>query len=205
MAIYRGGLTGMNRKRTTSSNHRENEMEELIWCQQIPRCNLVLQHGNSNYVDAKLVQYRSEAEYRVQPVLQNTSMFGNSMKFQEMLQYKAIIMLEGNDVSTGLKWSLYSNSVVLTPKPTCTSWAMEELLQPFVHYIPLYDNLTNVEEQVQWIRDHDDEAQQIAHNGKLWMLDLAYHPQVAKDTEDILDETFERYMKHFIYNPNLQI
>jgi hypothetical protein len=34
----------------------------------------------------------------------NVSLFGDSKTLQEMLQYKALIMLEGNDVSSGLKW-----------------------------------------------------------------------------------------------------
>ena len=48
---------------------------------------------------------------------------------------------------TTLDW-LSFESVVLMPKPTCTSWAMEELLEPWVHYIPLRDDLSGIEIQV---------------------------------------------------------
>ena len=202
MAVYRGALTGANRARKPSADQNETEKQDVEYCNAIPRCSLVLNHGTSNYVDAKLVSAREE---RIPRVLRDVTMFGAGMNFEQMLEYKAIIMLEGNDVSTGLKWSLYSNSVVLTPKPTCTSWAMEELLVPYVHYVPIYENLTNVEEQVKWVMEHDAEAEQIAYNGKLWMMDLAYHNDVKKDTEEIIDETFRRYMKHFVYNPNLTI
>jgi hypothetical protein len=34
----------------------------------------------------------------------NVSLYGDTKTLQEMLQYKALIMLEGNDVSSGLKW-----------------------------------------------------------------------------------------------------
>jgi hypothetical protein len=204
MAVYRGALTGMNKASMNRKKSKSSEVVEIQWCTEVPRCNLVLQHGTSQYVNAKLVPYKSDID-RVSPVLNNVTMIGGSMNFYEMLQYKAIIMLEGNDVSSGLKWALFSNSVVLMPQPTCTSWAMEELLQPYVHYIPLYDNLTNVEEQVQWMIDHDDIAEQIAINGRLWMTDLIYHPDASKDTEQIIDETFRRYMNHFLYNPSLQV
>ena len=190
MAVYRGALTGTNRVTSTAKmNKDDKELLNVVYCQEIPRCSLVFNHINSEYVDAKLVASKIKDE-RIPATLRNVTMFGNGMNFQQMLEYKAIIMLEGNDVSTGLKWSLYSNSVVLTPKPTCTSWAMEELLVPYVHYIPLYDNLTNVEEQVKWMIEHDEEAEQIAYNGKLWMMDLVYHTDVKKDTEEIMDETF---------------
>ena len=39
---------------------------------------------------------------------------------------------------------------------------MEELLEPYVHYVPLYPNLSNVDEQMQWILDHDRQARSIA-------------------------------------------
>jgi hypothetical protein len=205
MAVYRGALTGTNRVTTPPKmNANDKELLDIDYCQEIPRCSLVFNYGQSDLIDAKLVASKTKDE-RIPAKLQNITMYGNSMNFQQMLEYKAIIMLEGNDVSTGLKWSLYSNSVVLTPKPTCTSWAMEELLVPYVHYIPLYDNLTNVEEQVKWMIEHDKEAEQIAYNGKLWMMDLVYHTDVKKDTEEIIDETFRRYMKHFVYNPDLTI
>ena len=43
-------------------------------------------------------------------------------------------------MASGLKWMLFSNSVVFMAPPTKTSWAMEEKLVPYVHYIPLWQN-----------------------------------------------------------------
>ena len=42
------------------------------------------------------------------------------------------LFCSGNDVSSGVKWAMLSQSVVLMPPPTVTSWAMEELLEPWV-------------------------------------------------------------------------
>lgn len=39
---------------------------------------------------------------------------------------------------------LYSNSVVFMPLPTRVTWAMEDLLVPFVQYIPLANDLSNL-------------------------------------------------------------
>jgi Glycosyl transferase family 90 len=195
MAVYRGALTGRNKADYKSS--------DLKFCVQVPRCNLVYQHGNSSLVDAMLVPY-GKMKYPLSDPLNGVKMFGNPMSMEEMLQYKAIIMLEGNDVSSGLKWALFSNSVVLTQAPTCTSWAMEELLVPWVHYIPINDDLSDVEEKVQWILDHDDMAQTIARNGRLWIADLVYHPDADRENEMINDETLRRYRSHFAYNPSLE-
>ena len=196
IAVYRGALTGRNK-----AQHRS---KDLKFCASVPRCNLVYQTGNSSLVDAKLVPYRN-FKYPISDPLNGVAMFGSSMTMAEMLQYKAIIMLEGNDVSSGLKWALFSNSVVLTQTPTCTSWALEELLQPWVHYIPLLDDLSDVELKVQWMLDNDFEAQKIARNGRLWIADLVYHPDAVKDNELVIDETFKRYRAHFTYNPSLNV
>ena len=126
MAVYRGALTGRNKADYKSS--------DLKFDVQVPRCNIVYQHGNSLLVDAMLVPY-GKMKYPLSDQLNGVKMFGNPMSMEEMLKYKAIVMLERNDVSSGLKWALFSNSVVLTQTPTCTSWAMEELLVPWVHYI----------------------------------------------------------------------
>ena len=195
MAVYRGALTGRNKADYKSS--------DLNFCVQVPRCNLVYQHGNSSLVDAMLVPY-GKMKYPLSDPLDGVKMFGNPMSMEEMLKYKAIVMLEGNDVSSGLKWALFSNSVVLTQAPTCTSWAMEELLVPWVHYIPINDDLSDVEEKVQWILDHDDEARAIARNGRLWIADLVYHPDADEENEMIIDETMRRYSAHFAYNPSLK-
>ena len=106
-------------------------------------------------------------------------------------------MPEGNDVSSGLKWALLSNSVPLTGPPTATSWAMEALLVPWIHYVPVKEDLSDVEEKVAWIVEHDEEAQYIAKRGSLWIQDLLFHKDSEKDNEAINREVLRRYASHF--------
>jgi len=80
----------------------------------------------------------------------------------EMLKYKYLLSIEGNDVATGLKWMLYSNSVVLMANPTVSTWAMEDLLLPFVHYIPLSSDYSNLLEMMKWAEEHQDACQVIS-------------------------------------------
>ena len=54
----------------------------------------------------------------------------------------------GNDVATGLKWMLASNSVVLMPSPRREIWSHESLLQPYVHYIPLKADMCDLLEKI---------------------------------------------------------
>jgi len=86
------------------------------------------------------------------------------MTLEEQLQYKFLVSLQGNDVASGLKWMLYSNSVVMMAKPTICSWAMEDQLEPFVHYLPLEDDFSNLEEIYQWAISNEDACIAIANN-----------------------------------------
>ena len=202
VAIFRGALTG-NHDNIGMPRSQIRDMTELERCFLLPRCWISLVYHNATLVDAKLTQFSVYKDiYMLPPVIKYKSEWislnGTNMSLKDILKYKGLIMLEGNDVSSGLKWALYSNSVVLMPKPVYTSWAMEELLQPWVHYIPI-DPLssTDIEDKMRWILDHDKEAQQIAQNGRLWISDLVLHPMVRQEEEAIFDEILRRYALHF--------
>ena len=197
-AIYRGLCTGRSKSMYRGKN--TDAISEYDLCQQIPRCRLVYEYHNSTLVDAKLTaSTHTDQSYSIHGI----PMIGHSLSMKELLQNKGIIMIEGNDVSSGLKWALFSKSVVLTQTPTVTSWAMEELLVPWVHYIPLANDLSDVHEKVQWMLDHDMEAQEIANNGHLWMTDMIFHPDAMREHEEIIRETFRRYQTHFRYDPRI--
>jgi hypothetical protein len=136
---------------------------------------------------------------RVNQTIRGVTVYTNHdrLSLAQMLKFKGIVILEGNDVSSGLKWALASRSVVLMPRPTYTSWAMEELLEPWVHYIPLAEDLVDVEEKIQWMVDNDLAARQIANRGALWMVDLVDHPDAAREELVIEQDILRRYGAHF--------
>jgi hypothetical protein len=118
----------------------------------------------------------------------------------EQLRCKAIIILEGNDVATGLKWALLSRSVVMMPPPTVTSWLMEEILVPWVHFIPLDADGSNAEERVQWMIDNDEKARKIAERATLFMYDLMFHPEADSDDLQVKTEIMRRYQEFFVHS-----
>jgi hypothetical protein len=188
MTVFRGALTGFTR-----DGYKQNTTA-FDNCMIIRRCRLVLRHDKSNLVDARLIQTNGV----LPDILDGTKLTGQVLSTEQQLHYKAIIMLEGNDVASGLKWVLLSNSVVMMQPPSYTSWAMEELLEPWVHYIPLNEELSDVEEKMQWVLDHDDHAQQIAERGTLWIQDLVLHSDAVNDDKQIEEEIIRRYRAHFV-------
>lgn len=203
-AIFRGQFTG--RYPVGMKSDVVKQLSAMEQCDLLHRCRLVYKSSfNSTLVDAKLALPILDVRKDFPQEINGVPLYGDRVSIEDMLSYKAIIMLEGNDVSSGLKWALYSNSVVLTQTPTKTSWAMEELLEPWVHYVPLADDLSDVEEKMQWVIDNDEEAQKIALRGKLWIHDLVFHPDAEVDEELIFDEIVRRSKAHFVRNPLMEL
>lgn len=121
LAVFRGQLTG---SRDGYDKHLPDEEN----CHNLKRCRLVYNHANSTLVYARLTSTRG----RMPNILNGVELIGGKVKIDSLLEYKGIIMIEGNDVASGLKWALLSQSIVLMPNPKHTSWCMEELLQPWV-------------------------------------------------------------------------
>lgn len=80
---------------------------------------------------------------------------------REHLDYKFIMALEGNDVASNLKWVMSSNSIAVMTRPTCETWFMEGRLIPNYHYIEIKDDLSDLEERLNYYIYHPDEAQLI--------------------------------------------
>lgn len=123
------------------------------------------------------------------------------LSMAEQLRCKYLLSLEGNDVASGLKWMLASNSVVVMPPPTCESWACESLLQPFVHYVPVSHDLSDLEEVVHWCRAHDDQCRTIAENGRAFIGPFLDEREEA----DLVNAVIEAFAAKVVFRPSAAI
>jgi len=183
-AIFRGGLTGTGK---CDDLYPDNPYQR---CMCIPRCRLVYENANSTLLDARLTM-------KVPMTLNGVPLVGPAAARHDMMKHKALVFLEGNDVSTGVKWGLYSQSVVLMPPPTKTSWMMEECLEPWIHYVPIKPDLTDILEKIQWVLDHDAVAHRISQRATIWMNDLLFHPDAKSDDKILYHKILEYYRQHF--------
>lgn len=154
-AVWRGATNGfveMDDDGYVIKNRRSN------------RFLIVEKYLNSNSVDVGLSKInRDTLLFRYQSAMKET------MTIQQIRQYKYIISLEGNDKDSGLNWKLKSNSVVLMCKPIVNSWLMEEKLQPSVHYVQIADDLSDLEEKIDWCNNHSNICHDIIYNANQYM------------------------------------
>jgi hypothetical protein len=124
----------------------------------------------------------------------NEYIIAETMNYKEMLQYKFLLSIEGNDVATNLKWSLLSNSVVLMAKPTKCSWFMEDNLIPFEHYVPLEDDYSNIEEMYTWCIENLEKCDTISKNATKYIEKFLDDENEIYITNQVLECYFE-YVK----------
>ena len=85
------------------------------------------------------------------------------------MDYKYTITLDGNFSPWARGPSmLYSKSVPLVVESEGTP-LYQRSWEPYVHYIPVKLDLSDLIEKIEWLKKNDDKAKEIAHNGsKLW-------------------------------------
>lgn len=80
------------------------------------------------------------------------------------LKYKYLISLDGNAATgTRVSWIMYSNSVLVKQMSDKIQWYYTAL-KPYVNYIPLKHDLTDIFDQIEWMKNHDSEVKQISIN-----------------------------------------
>ena len=98
----------------------------------------------------------------------------------EMMAYRYIVSVEGNDVATNLKWAMASNSVVMMPRPRVETFFAEGSLKEYVHYVPIKDDCSDLVDQVLWCESRFDKCKSIAEAATLYA-------KKFRDVEIVLD------------------
>ena len=88
------------------------------------------------------------------------------MSVESQMRSKFVISAQGNDVATNLKYLLASNSVPIMVRPTVCSWVMEDRLRPWVHYLPVAEDYSDLEDTRAWGAEHPEECRRIAAAGR---------------------------------------
>jgi len=108
---------------------------------------------------------------------------GDWHTIEDQLQYKYLLSIEGNDVATNLKWIMLSNSVCIMPLPQICSWFMEDHLVPYVHFVPVSEDFSDLEEVYEWCLEHDAECEEISKNATEFakqFLDLEREDEITR-------------------------
>jgi hypothetical protein len=87
---------------------------------------------------------------------------------EQHVENKYILIVDGNCIASAHQWVFGSGSVpIMITHPDNNYW-FKDYLKPMVHYVPIAYDLSDLQEKIQWLADHDEEAEQIAKNAMLF-------------------------------------
>lgn len=112
---------------------------------------------------------------------QNDHWLKSRITFDQHLEFKFILALEGNDVASNLKWIMSSNSLAVMPKPKFETWFMEGTLIPDYHYVLIKDDYSDLEERLNYYIQNPDEGEKISKNANVYVSQFR-----NRDREDLI-------------------
>ncbi|WP_062307923.1 glycosyl transferase family 90 [Polynucleobacter sinensis] len=97
-------------------------------------------------------------------------------------RYKYLIDIDGNtNAWSALFQKLLSGSAVLKVASPghYRQWYYDQLI-PWVNFVPVKSDMSDLVEKIHWLRDHDDEAKEIGVNGAKLAYQLTYERELEK-------------------------
>ncbi|KAI8608243.1 glycosyl transferase family 90-domain-containing protein [Chytriomyces sp. MP71] len=86
------------------------------------------------------------------------------VEFDKAVRFKYLLVVDGNSWPSRLQQYLQTNSVVLYNGIFTDFYTAN--LKPMVHYVPIKLDYSDLEEKMDWLQQHDEEAQKIVQNAQ---------------------------------------
>lgn len=120
------------------------------------------------------------------------------LDYKQQSGYKYIINIDGHVTAFRISLEMNMGSVILLVKSKYSIWFMKKL-RPYVHYVPIKEDLSDLLDQIRWCRSHDTECQEIVQNAKSF-----YSIYLSKDgILNYIQNTLVQLKQHmgtYIYN-----
>lgn len=90
------------------------------------------------------------------------NLFSSHIDYTEFFKYKIFFIIDGNCIASNHMWGFATGCIpFLISNAKC--W-FSEFIIPYVHYIPINYDLSNLFEQIDWVRNNDELAYKISEN-----------------------------------------
>ena len=102
------------------------------------------------------------------------------MPIQEHIQFKYQILVDGNTCTfSRAYWQMLSNCVIFKQKSTHVQWYYKGLL-PYVHYVPVKENSSDLTRKINWAKKHDKKMLRISKNATAFVQENLSKDEVNK-------------------------
>ena len=184
-AFWRGSTTGSR----VGTPPGEGEPDDLRWLPRLHLSKIALDSEASGKFDigiSSIVQMSED--YLVERIRQSGVMKPPTPR-EEFFRYKAVIDIDGNaNAWSGLFCSLLGASCVIkvASQRGFHQWYYKDL-KPWLHYIPVEGDMSDLVDAVNWILQHDAHAVEIAKRGRDFSLNLNLGAAVAQSAVNLFE------------------
>lgn len=157
---------------------KAHEINSENW-KLLPRSKIVML---SSYfpraINAKFYSISSSPQ-NMRDEVEDKNLIGPFVNVGEQFEYKYLLDIDGACCTNKRCFGqLYSNCVTFKQQSKSIQWYYGPL-QPYIHYVPLKKDLSDVLEKIGWAMSHDPQAKQIARNGTRFVEEnLSYEDQL---------------------------
>lgn len=161
--VWRGGLSGETLR-----------IDAVKFCLNVP------------HTDVKLIDNWPRPEYNPKDT---PELFAERIDAFNQCKYKAVFWIDGNCIPSNVLWVFASGSVPVIINETYF-WFKEHLV-PWKNYVPVSADFSDLEKNVKWIFENDEEARKIAQNA----LELARTVLSSKGQKEYIRKAIDNHIK----------
>lgn len=120
------------------------------------------------------------------------------LTMQEQTEFKYLLDIEGHVGAFRLSYELSSGSLVLLVESQWKIW-YQDMIKPYVHYVPVKGDLSDLIEIIDWCREHDAECEQITKNAREFFEKYLNYDSILDFYQKTLVD-LKKYIGVYVYN-----
>jgi hypothetical protein len=118
--------------------------------------------------------------------------FSNRIHYSEFTKYKIFFIVDGAVIASNHMYGFATGCVpIVISNGVC--W-FSHLTIPYTHYIPVNYDLSNLIEQIEWVKNNDDKAEIIAQNAYKFAEEYFSSEYQRKHLKDSIDKCCDNFV-----------
>lgn len=159
-AVFRGSSTGDGFTVETNQRLKISYLSSLK--KKDKDGNLILDCGITKW-NSRCKKLKNSTKLQVIDPASFPFGLANFLSLEEQRKYKYIVHIDGHVSAFRLSSMLSLNCCMLIVESKWKLW-YSDILQPYEHYIPIKENLSDLFEQLEWCKNNDESCEFIAQN-----------------------------------------
>ena len=160
---------------------------------------------NIPFIDAKITEFNKRPKkiendnfVRTVDTKKYKYLLGESLSYVEQSEYKYILHIPGHSCAYRLTIEMFFNSVILYfPHPT-SMW-FYDMLEPWVHYIPMKNfDKKHILDTIKWCKNNNEKCEAIAKNARDFAIKFLNSEYAIQYLENLLCELQSKYNLQYI-------